>query len=230
MTDTQALRPLLLATFLGILVWPAAARALSEAELRAVILRQTVLQPEQRADFDVNGDGVVDVADIIRLFKAPTVPALSSVVGRHVGIMYPTRGSLPLVPGQGETVGHMPILLTISSESPALGEIDNRSGSGNVAGHYSLYFPNAQIPVAFETATLQTLRFTATFDTVSPNLVAEPPHQLRRVITFEARAASDNNRVMEGTYVETIAGFEDNRGRAVPIDVTGRFVLFLSND
>lgn len=67
---TGRLIGLLVSVVMGSLTYPATALAVTGQELRDAILERVQVQPSDLAEFDVNRDGVVDVADLVA--KGPT--------------------------------------------------------------------------------------------------------------------------------------------------------------
>jgi hypothetical protein len=173
---------------------------------------------------DVNGDGRVDVADMVYCLESGIcgTPPPPPMIGEHVGILF--RDNADLIDGQSEVLGQMPFALNITAENPLTGEIDNRSDSD--LGHYSLYFPSGVFPVTFTSGAENELNFEVQFTTSGSNL--SPDSDLTRKIVFDGEFADLTKRVLTGTYTETVSGFKDNQGGDLPVTLTGKFVLVFS--
>lgn len=95
------------------------------------------------------------------LFFVPAIEVLGdSLVGDYVGILY--RENASLIAGQGEVIGQVPFKLSITSDSPLKGEINNQpnpSEPQKEGSHYSLYFPKGLYPVTFENSVSDNLKF-----------------------------------------------------------------------
>lgn len=189
----------------------------TEQEFRDAILGKS---QQDLQKLDVNNDGKVDVADLVHCIKSGMCSGEpASLTGEHVGILL--RDNAVLIEGQSEVYGQIPFALKITGESPLKGEIDNRSDSE--LGHYSLYFPNKQIPITFLNGAEE---FSFEFTTANSKLA--PGTELSRSITFKGEFSDTGTRVLAGTYEESIAGFKDNRGADIPITLTGTFMIVLS--
>lgn len=175
------------------------------------------------AGVDYTGDnqvGLEDAVYVLRMIAEMGGNEPGSIVGDHAGIFFRDGGDM--VQGQSGVFGQMPFALTITSESPLEGVIDNVESPENELGYYSLYFPEDTINVTFLNAGENEMAFEIQFTTDSPNL--SPDSALDRTMTFEGQFSEDK-RVLSGTYSETISGFKDNQGNDIPINLTGKFAL-----
>jgi len=209
---------------LSFFIPPAQSAEVSEQNIRDAVLGRATFTQEELQELDLNKDSQIDVADLV-YFVTHDMPnsELSSLVGLHVGILF--RDNASLIDGQGEVFGQMPFALSITSEAPPEGEIDNRSESD--LGYYSLYFPKSLIPVTFMAAGENELKFRIEFKTSSSNL--SPDSELSREMVFEGEFSDSGRRILSGTYEESVAGFKDNLGNDIPITLTGKFLLVLGN-
>ncbi len=190
--------------------------AVTESDLRDAILEKT----PAAAEMDVNGDGRVDVADLVRLLKGSSLTC-NSLIGEHIGTFYREGGEL--IRGRNSTGGQISFALKITDDSPLTAEIDNLPDS--VLGHYSLYFPAEKIPVTVHQPNENSLEFEFSFTTASSELSPDTP--LNRHMKFSGSFTDENRRILSGTYQESVSGFMDNQGKEIPVNFNGSFTMVL---
>jgi len=193
--------------------------SLTQQELRDAILEKIPASSEM----DVNEDGKVDVADLVR-FISSDGSLCNGLTGEHIGTFYRDGGNL--IQGRSAATGQISFALKITNNSPLTGEINNLSDSNNPMGHYSLYFPAEKIPVTLTQPDESRLNFEFDFITRGSNL--SPDNPLNRHIKFSGQFTDESRRVLSGTYEESISGFQDNQGKEIPITLKGSFMMVLA--
>lgn len=203
------------------LVWAAEKASVTETDMRAAILGTQTFTAQQIAAMDLNNDGKVDVADLIRIRLG--VDQSATLLGDHIGVMYRDGGKI--IDKATGVSGGIPLRLTITSETPSLaGVIDNGSATvANPAGaHFSLYFPKGQHSVTFQSVTGHDMRFVVKCQSIAPALVGGDKVKLDRTITFTGDFKDPVKRnVLAGTYQDDIKGIEGSG----TITLTGQFQI-----
>jgi len=192
--------------------------SLTEPDLRDAILEKI----PATSDMDLNEDGKVDVADLVK-FISGTESLCNSLAGEHIGTFYRDGGKL--IQGRSASTGQISFALKITGDSSLTGEINNQPDPDNPMGYYSLYFPADRIPVTLRQPDENSLEFEFDFITGGSNL--SPDNPLNRNMKFSGQFTDADKRVLSGTYEESVSGFQDNQGNEIPISFKGSFMMVL---